>query len=233
MMKSTKLDTAIILISEITKGMKSVGSKSLLPLMNNTTILDHQIQYLKKNYNPSQIILCTGFDHDRVISATKKYKNIKYYYNENYINQNQSDVLIRCIQDTRSANILVLTNGLILFDKIKLPDSSSTYFIQNLSDKKNTFDIGTNIIGDDGYLFYDLNYKWIELLYLNKKDVDSIKNSTYKSNQLFLFELINEMRKNNTINFIELNDLHVLKINSLKDITYAKKVYKKYSSVSC
>lgn len=233
-MKSSKLDTAIILISEITKGMKSIGSKALLPLIDSVTILDYQIHYIKKNYNPSQIVLCTGFDHDRIIGATKKYKNIKYHYNDNYISHNQSGSLVKCIKDIPIKNALIFTNGLIVFDKIKLQDKSSTYFINNnMVDKKNTFDIGTNTINKEGYLFYDLSHKWIEVLYLNETDTQTIKRTKQELNQLFLFELINEIRKNHHINFIELNDIRAIKINSLKDITYAKKIYKKYSSISC
>lgn len=234
-MKAPKLETAIILLPEVTKGMKSIGSKALLNIANNVTILDHQIHYLKKHYNPEQIILCTGFDHDRVLELTKKYKNIKYYFHNNYTKENQAGSLIECIKYVQPKDALILTNGVILFNKIKLQNNSSTYFILESNDKKHTFDIGTNNINNDGYLFYDLSHKWIELLYLNQKDLTNIKHSTLynKCNKLFLFEFINELRPNHNIEFILLNNIHAFKINSLKDITYAKKIYKKYSSILC
>ena len=76
-MKKTKLDTAIILVSEITRGMKSIGSKSLLPISKELTAIDHQIKYIKKHNNPNQIILCAGFDYAKICNHTKKYNNIK------------------------------------------------------------------------------------------------------------------------------------------------------------
>ena len=40
----------IILASEITKGMKSVGPKCLLDITTNKRIVDYQIQFFKKYY---------------------------------------------------------------------------------------------------------------------------------------------------------------------------------------
>jgi choline kinase len=233
-MKSNKLDTAIILISEITKGMKSIGSKALLNIVDNITILDHQIHYIKKYYNPEKIILCTGFDHDRIVIATKKYKNIQYWHNNNYINENQAGSLIGCIKNININNALIITNGVILFNKIKLGNNSSTYFIKN-DHKKNTFEIGTSTISSDGYLFYDLENKWIEMLYLNNYDINKIKklSQNNKLTQLFLFEWINKLRNTNSIDFIKIDNINAFKINSIKDISYAKKIYKKYSSILC
>jgi hypothetical protein len=231
-MRSNKLETAIILVSDITKGMKSIGSKALLNISDSITILDHQIQYIKKHYNPQQIVLCTGFDHDRIVDATKKYKNIKYYFNTNYTNENQTGSLIKCIKNIDIGNALIITNGIILFDKIKLENNSATYFIKN-NNKKNSFEIGTNAIDNNGYLFYDLRYKWIEMLYLNKDSISKIKKSNIKLSQLFLFELINKLKLDYSIDFIQTENITALKINSIKDIAYAKKIYKKYSSILC
>lgn len=237
-MKSS-LDTAIILVSEITKGMKSIGSKALLNIDNNITILDHQIHHIKKYYNPNKIILCTGFDHDKIVNRTKKYKNIKYCYNEEFVKDNQVGSLIKCLKNFGSIidNALIISNGIILFNKIKIETESATYFIDDIN-KKNAFDVGANIIGTDGYLFYDLSNKWIELLFLNNTDLSKLKNNlntTKNMNQLFLFELINFMKSSDHfIKFVKLaqsNNMPI-KVNSLKDIIYAKKIYKKYTSIS-
>lgn len=235
-MKSSKVDTAIILLPEITKGMKSIGSKALISINETTTILDYQILYLKKNYNPKQIILCTGFDHEKIVKSTQKYKNITYEFNDKYIIENQAGSLVKCIKNIEINNALIITNGLILFDKIKLLDKSTTYFTKYFSDKKHKFDIGINN-KNDAYLFYDLEYKWIELLYLCKSELDTIRNN-YKINQvsqLFLFELINELNKQqNNIDYVTMDQkCDAIKIGSIKDIKHAKKIYKKYTHISC
>lgn len=238
-MKQNNIDTAIILISEITKGMKSIGSKSLLKIDTDLTPIDHQIQYLKKYYNPIRIILCTGFDHEKIINHVKKYKNVDLYYNSNYLEDNQSGSLIKCLKTYNPKNALILTNGLLLFDKIKINSiASSTYFIDTTKDKRNYFEIGSNNINKDGYLFYDLDNKWIELLFLQNEDVSKLVDIKDPSGlyKLFLFELINKIRniEDHSIEFIKLSqqNIYPIKINNIKDLTYAKKYYKKYKPIS-
>ena len=236
-MKQHKPETAIILASEITKGMKSIGSKSLLPLDTNITAIDHQIQYLKKYYNPIQIILCTGFDHDKINNHIKKYKNIECCYNPDYSIDNQAGSLVKCLTKFSPKNAFIITNGLLLFDKIKIEKTSATYFIDNNKDRRSNFDIGTNTINSDGYLFYDLLHKWIEVLFLESEDIQNLINvkNTSQLSKLFLFELINYIKsKDQLLEFIKLNhqNIYPIKINSIKDLVYAKKYYKKYKPVS-
>ena len=64
---------AVILTPEITKGMKSVGSKSLLKIKNKT-LLEHQIDYLFSLSRKTLINIVTGFDHDKI----NKHINEKY-----------------------------------------------------------------------------------------------------------------------------------------------------------
>lgn len=232
----TKLDTAILLVSDITKGMKSIGSKALLEIDNGIAALDHQISYIKKYYRPKKIILCTGFDHDRIVHKTRKYKNIEYSYNDNYAIDNQSGSLIRCLQQYEISNAMIITNGLILFDKIYLENYSSTYFINSNRDKKKYFDIGTNTVGDPGYLFYDLNYKWIETSFIHRDIIDKLREKNIKiTSKLFLFELLNNIIEDKyDIKFIKLDHqkIYPIKINCMKDLTNVKKYYKKYKFVS-
>ena len=66
--------SAIILASEITKGMKSIGSKALLPISGSVTLIDYQIQFLKRFYNPVEIYICTGFDHEKIVKKNNEKK---------------------------------------------------------------------------------------------------------------------------------------------------------------
>ena len=55
----------LIIIPEITKGMKSIGSKALLPLNTKNTILDYQIKSIKLMNRQSKIYLSTGFQNNK------------------------------------------------------------------------------------------------------------------------------------------------------------------------
>jgi hypothetical protein len=132
-------------------------------------------------------------------------------------------------------NAFITTNGVIIFNKIKLGNNSAAFFMKSNTNKKNTFEIGASNIDSDGYLFYDLENKWIETIYLNDNDTKEIKKipENKKLTQLFLFEWINKLRNFYNIDFIKIDDINVFKINSIKDVPYAKKIYKKYSSIFC
>lgn len=223
-------NNAIILISDITKGMKSIGSKALLELDNKTTIIEYQIQYLKKFYYPINIYLCTGFDHDKIVKITNKYKNIFYCYNENYENDNQASSLMECIQKFGiTDNVMVLTNGLIPIHKININKKESSIEITD-KNTKIPFEVGCLSSSILNYLFYGLPFKWTEFLFLNKEGIEKIieisKTKQYK--KMFLFEMIN-LLLDHGLN-IKLN--HIIKnlpikVNNIKDIKIAKKYYEK------
>ena len=161
-------NNAIILVPEITKGMKSIGSKALLEISNNTTILEYQIQYLKKFYYPINIYICTGFEHDKIIKTTEKYKNVFYSFNSDYEADNQVGSLTKCILEHNIANhTLVLSNGLIPIDRISIHKNQCSI---QLTDKitKIPFQIGSTNENNLSYLFYGLPFKWTEFIHHNK-----------------------------------------------------------------
>lgn len=232
-MISKRLNNAIILISDITKGMKSIGSKSLLQLSNNLSILEYQIQYLKKFYYPINIYLSTGFDHEKIVKITSKYKNIYYSYNNNYENENQVGSLIKCISEFSIVdNALILTNGYIPFQKIVINENECSIEVTT-KNTKIPFEIGANFKDNPTYLFYGLPYRWTEHLHLNANSIqyimDTLSTSHKHCHKMFLFELINLLIEHGIVlksrNII--SDLPI-KVNNTKDINIAKKYYEKY-----
>lgn len=232
-MTSKRLNNAIILVSDITKGMKSIGSKSLLSIANNLSILEYQIQYLKKYYYPINIYLCTGFNHDKVSEITSKYKNIHYCYNENYETENQVGSLIQCISEYKiTKNTLIFTNGFVPIEKISINPEQCSIDVTTKSTKI-PFEIGTNAGNTPTYLFYGLPNKWTEYLHLNEISISYIhSNLTNNKDQyakMFLFELINILIDNGIkVYSHSINKNLPLKVNSIKDINIAKKYYEKH-----
>jgi len=72
---------------EITKGMKGVGSKLLLPLRKNLTVIEYQISQLQK-IKPSKIVLNIIFEADKIADVLFRYKTIDYLINKDYDNSN-------------------------------------------------------------------------------------------------------------------------------------------------
>lgn len=230
-MTSNNPSNAIILAHEITKGMKSLGPKCLLPIHKNTTIIEHQIQYLKKYYPSINIYICTGFEHDKIVKAVDRFKNIQYYYCENYENINQAETIIKCVKDLNILdNVLILTSGLIPITKIPIKINKSSIQITDKS-QKIPFDIG--MIKDESisYLFYGLPFKWTESLFLSNEGINAILSISKNKNcnHMFLFELINLIIDNGTNIDIQYIDKNLpIKLNTIKDLAIIKKYYEKY-----
>ena len=64
----------LILMPEITKGMKSVGSKALLRLNSTLTVLEYQIKSIKSLNRRNKIFLSTGFQNNKILKAIDGYK---------------------------------------------------------------------------------------------------------------------------------------------------------------
>jgi len=214
---------ALIIISEITKGMKSVGSKALLKV-NDLSIIEHQINQVKAINRNIKINIVTGFDHDRICKLLlKKYKNINIIYNDRYSEINQAGDLLLFLNKKPLANkILLINNGIIFKNSCITNETLNGRSKIYLLDKpKNNFIIGCNGSEKIEYLFYDLPCAWSECLFLNSESISLLKDLTESNNmdQMYLFEIINKLMGQNILFdkvFVKKNN--ILKINGVKDL---------------
>jgi choline kinase len=108
---------ALILVPEITKGMKSIGSKSLLEIKKKLSVLDYQIQSIRNIDKNINISICTGFDSEKIINTISgNYGNINYIYNEQYKTTNQAhSIKIYLERYANCEQLLIISNGFCLF----------------------------------------------------------------------------------------------------------------------
>ena len=71
---------ALIIVPEITKGMKSIGSKSLLEIKKKISVLEYQINQLLAIDPNIKITISIGFESEKIIHIIDKYSksNINY-----------------------------------------------------------------------------------------------------------------------------------------------------------
>lgn len=221
----------IILASEITKGMKSIGPKCLLDITTNKCIIDYQIQFLKKYYKNINIYICVGFEQYKVIKyVDSKHKNINFILHASYDQDNQLGALIRSLSQYNMSNALVINNGILLGSKLKIKHQDTCVFTIN-SSRKCEFNIGCNPTNNTTkYLFYDLPQKWIECVYLNRSDIKLLIDTNTKSSiyNLFLFEGLNIIADHKRLAIESITRSGAMKINSIKDLPLAKKYYDKH-----
>jgi CTP:phosphocholine cytidylyltransferase-like protein len=218
---------ALILAPEITKGMKSLGSKALLEIKKKIPVIEYQIRLLQNISKDIRITAIVGFESEKIIPILNQH-NIKYIYNEEYKHTSQSYSLkIFLDQNPTAENLLVINNGILLkpntLKRQMLIGNSKIFLLNKL---KENFTLGCLKQSNIEYIFYDLPELWSECIYFNKNTLDilsSILDNSYINN-MYLFEIINKVLNLNIIEFekIYIDKKNIMKINSQKDITKAK-----------
>lgn len=217
---------AIIIVPEITKGMKSIGSKALLKIKDSLSILEYQIQQLKKYHKKINIHVIAGFESDKIKKVLVKYK-VNILYNDEYLYTNQSKCLDLFLQHHSSDSLLIISNGVLFKNNIFDLTNKLESKVFLIDKPKTNFNIGCcdNLSTDVNYLFYELPVCWSECAYLNKQAVEAFKehNKEQTMSQMYLFETLNCLISNNisfTKQYIPKKD--IMKINTAKDLAKAK-----------
>jgi hypothetical protein len=217
---------SLILIPEITKGMKSIGSKSLLKI-KNISILEHQINEILSINKDIKLNIATGFDHEKISKyISVKYDNIDFIYNQLYETTNQTKALSLFLESRTCENLLIISSGILLKNKnILLSTLSGTSKIYLLNKPRTNFNIGCSLVSSTEYLFYDLPNIWSECIYLNKEAILTLKDiiKIQNTDQFYLFEIINALILQNVIfENVVIDKKNIFKINHTKDLTKAR-----------
>lgn len=220
------MTNALVLVPEITKGMKSIGSKSLLTIKKQISVIDYQIQSLLNIDKNIDITVCVGFEADKIIPIIKKY-NVNYIYNDKYKTTNQGYCVKLFFEKyQKPENLLIINNGILLKTKCiqkNMLDKESKIFI--LDKSKENFNLGCSSQENIDYVFYDLPEVWSECVYFCNQDIKQIQNVCLSKHgyQMYIFEIINEIISKNTIVKKQyINKKLIMKINGPKDISKAK-----------
>lgn len=219
---------ALIIASEITKGMKSIGSRSLLDICENSKVIDQQIQSLKTIHKNIHITIACGYEYDKVSQYVQKYKNVDTIYNDRYKTTNEAENVRIYFEHYPDIDNLFIINGGILVKKyassyLKIKNSCSTIFL--LNGQKNNFTLGCSNTEKIEYIFYDLEHAWSECIYLSKKDIDLMRSYIVDNNninQRYLFEIINTVLGSEPIGKTFMHKKDIMKITNIHDIQKAK-----------
>lgn len=218
---------ALIIASEITKGMKSIGSRSMLSITDSCKVIDQQIHSLKSIHKNIQITVAAGYEYEKVSHYLKKYKNIDIINNDNYKSTNEAENIRLYMEKHLTIDNLFIINGGILIKKHTIEPSIfkndvSTIFL--LNSLKNSFNLGCSKNSNIEYIFYELEQPWCECIYLKSRHIKALKNilQTIKIDQMYIFELINKIISYNTIKPTYINKKNIMKITNIGDIPKAR-----------
>ena len=188
----------ILLAYEITKGMKSIGSKSLMPVKidNHTdTLIQHQINSIKKHVkNVQSINIVSGFDKEKLKKKIVADNQISVIDNNDYDTLGQSHAICLALkQITNKFPTIIISNHLILRKNIFQQCKEKTnhiFCIKNCNNK--FFKIGcTHDGGKVEYLCYELSPKWSEIFLLQTESKKLLESILESNRNMLLFEAIN------------------------------------------
>jgi len=188
--------SVIILAAEIGTRTKSWGNKSLLPINNTTTLIQHQLTIINKVFSSPEIILVTGFEADKVMNNTP-YGIIKIE-NEKYEETNGIRNLGLGLRACTTNKVIVI-NGDALFNEATLGNakfSNKSVVLVDNKIKNNSEDVGCTIDNNKiEYMMYGLEHPWQHILYLTGDELKAIHNIAWNKNKanLFIWEAINHI----------------------------------------
>ena len=125
--------------------MKAYGPTSLIPI-KNSKLLDYHLKYISDVFPKNEIVICTGFNADRVekyIRTNYANQNIRIVENQIFEDTNSCESLRLCLNNTNNNNILIINGGVFFYkDAISKIDTKKSCI---LVEKNNiTLDIGIN-----------------------------------------------------------------------------------------
>lgn len=203
-----------------TKGMRSVGNVSLLPVNKKQSILEKHINNIQSVFNGAEIVVVGGFESKKMQKLLYKYKNIKYIYHEvkNYSNETKS--FYEGLKACKNNKCIVFNANCIanksFWSKIKYRTKKSIAVIN--SSKSFHSEIGATTKNNEiNYIFYGLPCKITNVYLLQKEHTDYFLQEYIEPwGSKYLFEIINILCKKRKMYYQDIvNNIFI--INSMKD----------------
>lgn len=200
-MKSLSLSNIVIVGAKPIQGMRSFGPISNIPILGKKTVLDIQVQNLKKRFICDNIIYIGGYMCEKIATNTNKNQKISIINNEEYQIKNNGYSLKLASKHLDKYNSTLILFGKTLikykaFDEM-IKEKCSSILVD--SNKKNAYNIGYNIDKTKGLvnnLFYGLDNKICGIYLLKNEEHNNFKYLLQNKKNIdntFIFEIINEL----------------------------------------
>jgi hypothetical protein len=217
------LITVILLCDSSGYRMKSYGPVSLVTI-NDIKLIDLQIQCIRNVFENFEIILCVGFDAEKIckyIRSEHGDTRIRIVENQLHNVSNSCESLRLSLNNTTNNKVVVCDGNLILNEECLRSIDTDCSCVLVEEDACENLEIGLNI--DDKqivqHLSYGANNTWSEIFFLNGLEIiESLRKivTKYDSKTRFVFESINELIKMKYEVKSMSNKNKVIKINNIK-----------------
>ena len=216
----------IIPAAGIGKRMKSYGPKPLIKISKNLTIIENQLDIIKKVLPKSNIILVCGFEANYLMNRLPS--DIVKVENERYEETN----VVRSIGmglRASTRNVLIVYGDLVF----------NRECLENINYNKSSILCGKNIMKDSEVgciensrgkienLMYDLENKWGQITFLKGRELHLFKNICWNpdNSNMFGFEAINTLiSKGGSLRACNHDKIKIVDIDTSKDLEKVKDI---------
>lgn len=199
------------------RGYKNVP---LLPT-NNCFIIDYQIKTISSFYKQSDIILVSGFEHERTVNHihSKNYQNVRIVENQNYKNSDILDAWKIGLNLAIKSDVYIIHGDRIFSKEVINDKNKKTHLITHDFDHSN-YNLGLVYNENDILLniSYGLPNVWSEIFYISKEDFTIARkliNSNKRTRIYSVDAFINLLSEHIEISIVKKDPKH---IKTLKDI---------------
>lgn len=213
------IKTTFIILCAKKSSKRGYKNIPLTLLSENETLIDRQINTINNNYKNSEIIVISGFEHERLVDhiILRGYSNVRIAENQNYKCTNTLDGWRLGLNLSISQNTYIIHGDRIFDDScISNKDTRNTHTIVH-DINKNNYNLGL-LFENDKFInmSYGLPNVWSEIFFINEKDFNITRKliNEYKKRKIYNIEsFINELSKNITISVLnkKQKDIKILK----------------------
>lgn len=185
----------VILADKIFKGIKSKGWVGSLPVNSQSSLIDHQLKVIEKQFPRCKIFYVYGFDSKKVENYLHKiHKDVTFVNNEEYNKYGQIYSIYKVI-DLIEKECLFLNGDLVLQPSMfkNFNKRYSQIFVNN----KSSSELGASIDEKNNvqHISYGLDNLVTNMFFINEKSINNFKKNVENWNyrNYFCFEIINKM----------------------------------------
>ena len=205
--------------------------KSIVKLTDRLTILDLQINYLKKelNINLNDIYLVVGYKKDLI---EKKYPNLNFVYNKDYKNTGTAKSLLKGLKSINNEDVIWI-NGDVVFESnilslIKKNIENNLVCVRNDYTRKSELKYTINTEGYIDEISFNINNGIGEAIGINLIKKDNLKRFSCfleKSEDFDYFDKALQRIIQENVDFLPLNiqDNFTIEIDYPNELEIAKK----------
>ena len=219
--KKPQLMSVIIPVAGVGYRMKSYGPKCLLRVNEKETIIEKIIHNVNTVFSKDEIIVCVGFEADKIIRKIPDY--VRIVENQLYKETNTVESLRLAINNCTSESILIIHGDLVFNPKtIQSINKKESSIIVDSSERFKDDEIGVTIVDNKVTTFaYGLPTKWAQIAYLTGEELYMFKKecSDRSKNKMDTFEILNNIVKNNgTLKAIEPREMEIYEVDAIRDL---------------